>query len=305
MTDLVIETKGLTKTLGGRNVVDKLDLRIKRGDIYGFLGPNGAGKTTTIKMLLGLARPSSGQVRLFGRSIRKERVALLRKVGSLVEYPSYYGHLNAKENLETIRLLLPGVRRSRIDEVLSIVRLTKDAQRQVKGYSLGMKQRLGIAAALLGEPELLILDEPTNGLDPSGIIEIRELIRSMPGQYGMTVLVSSHLLTEVGQMATEVGIVSKGKLVFQDRLEVLKGRSRQQIHIRLNDQQRAFNLLHAHGFKAELTDGRLYVPKADDQRIASVVRMLVQQGIEISRVEEEGDTLESVFLHMTGGEGGL
>ncbi|MBJ6363978.1 ABC transporter ATP-binding protein [Paenibacillus sp. GCM10012307] len=305
MTDIVIETKGLTKTIGGRNVVDKLDLKIKRGEIYGFLGPNGAGKTTTIRMLLGLTKPSSGEVRLFGKSIGKERVALLRKVGSLVEYPSYYGHLNAIENLETIRLLLPGVKKSRIDEVLSIVRLTKDAKRMVKGYSLGMKQRLGIAAALLGEPELLILDEPTNGLDPSGIIEIRELIRSMPARYGLTVLLSSHLLSEVGQMATEVGIVTKGKLIFQDQLEVLKGRSKQQIHIGLDDRQRALSLLHANGFKAELSGGSLYVPQGDDKRIAAIVRMLVQQGLEVSRVEEQGDSLESVFLHMTGGEGEL
>ena len=189
----ILETNGLSKTLGGRAVVRDVGLRLRRGDIYGFLGPNGAGKTTTIRMLLGLVRPTAGSVRIFGRELRKDRLAILRKVGSLVEYPSYYGHLNAIENLEVIRRLLDAPK-SRIDEVLAIVRLTNDAKRKVKGYSLGMKQRLGIAMALLGSPELLILDEPTNGLDPAGILEIRELIRGMPREHGVTILVSSHLL---------------------------------------------------------------------------------------------------------------
>ena len=226
----IIETKKLTKKFGSKRVVNHVDLKVKRGEIYGFLGPNGAGKTTTIRMLLGLARPTKGSIHIFGKDIKKEKLSILKKVGSLVEYPSYYGHLTAYENLEAVRILLD-VPKSRIDEVLSIVRLTKDAKRPVKGFSLGMKQRLGIATALLGNPELLILDEPTNGLDPSGIIEIRELIKSMPKEHGITIVLSSHLLSEIDQMATQVGIISKGQMIFQDSISKLREQSTSKIKV--------------------------------------------------------------------------
>ena len=221
MSEFIIETKNLTKKFGAKIVVNDVELKVKKGEIYGFLGPNGAGKTTTIRMLLGLAQPTKGSIHIFGKDVKKEKLTILKKVGSLVEYPSYYGHLTAYENLEAVRILLD-VPKSRIDEVLSIVRLTNDAKRPVKGFSLGMKQRLGIASALLGNPELLILDEPTNGLDPSGIIEIRELIKCMPKEHGITIVLSSHLLSEIDQMATQVGIISKGQMIFQDSISKLK-----------------------------------------------------------------------------------
>lgn len=220
---MVIETSGLTRRYGAKLSVDNLNLRVQQGSIFGFLGPNGAGKTTTIRMLLGLIRPTAGTIHIFNQELSKHRKAILRRTGALVESPSYYGHLSGYENLDVISRLLQ-VPAKRVDEVLAIVRLTSVAKQAVKGYSLGMKQRLGIAAALLGNPDLLILDEPTNGLDPAGIHEIRALIKEMPAQNGITVVVSSHLLSEIDQMATHVGIIDHGKLVFQDSIEKLRAR---------------------------------------------------------------------------------
>lgn len=221
MKETVIETKDLLKKYRGRAAVENLNLNIRKGEIYGFLGPNGAGKTTTIRMLLGLITPTSGRIEVFGQDLRKHKLQILRKVGSLVESPSYYGHLSAVDNLEAIRRIL-GAPKSRIAEVLDIVSLTGEEKRPVKGFSLGMKQRLGIAAALLGEPELLILDEPTNGLDPSGIQEIRGLIKRLPQEQGITVVVSSHLLSEIEQMADTVGIIRQGQMVYQDSITNLQ-----------------------------------------------------------------------------------
>lgn len=221
MNEMVIETTGLTRRYGAKVSVDNLNLEVQKGSIFGFLGPNGAGKTTTIRMLLGLIRPTSGKIHIFNQDLSQHRKAILRRTGSLVESPSYYGHLSGYENLDVIARLLQ-VPSKRIDEVLGIARLTSAAKQKVKGYSLGMKQRLGIAAALLGNPGLLILDEPTNGLDPAGIHEIRALIKDMPAQHGTTVIVSSHLLSEIDQMATHVGIIDQGKLLFQDSIEKLR-----------------------------------------------------------------------------------
>ncbi|MDQ0060684.1 ABC transporter ATP-binding protein [Paenibacillus harenae] len=302
--ETILETSGLTKKLGGKPVVKDVNLRIGRGDIYGFLGPNGAGKTTTIRMLLGLAKPTRGSIRIFGKDISKDRLAILRSVGSLVEYPSYYGHLNAIENLEAVRRLLT-VPKNRIDEVLSVVRLTKDAKRPVKGYSLGMKQRLGIATALLGNPELLVLDEPTNGLDPAGILEIRELIKSLPKSHGVTILISSHLLSEIEQMATRVGIIAKGSLIYEDRIEKLRERSQGHIHLGVSEPEEAWKLLSASGVKASLVEGKLTVAEKNNAAIAAIVARLVGERHQVYRVEEEKVSLESIFLDMTGVEGSL
>lgn len=304
MSEFIIETKRLTKKFGKQSVVDGVDLKVKRGEIYGFLGPNGAGKTTTIRMLLGLARPTKGSIHIFGKEVKREKLAILRKVGSLVEYPSYYGHLTAYENLEAVRILLDAPK-SRIDEVLSIVRLTNDAKRPVKGFSLGMKQRLGIATALLGSPELLILDEPTNGLDPSGIIEIRELIKSMPKEHGITIVLSSHLLSEIDQMATQVGIISKGQLIFQDSILKLRERSTSKIKLTVNDVESAWKTLLAYGYTTELMQNHILIENSSDEKTAEMVRSLVQNDYSIYRVEEEKKSLEEIFLELTGQEGGL
>jgi lantibiotic transport system ATP-binding protein len=303
MSELILETNGLTKKFGKRSAVENVDLRLGKGEIYGFLGPNGAGKTTTIRMLLGLARPTGGTIQIFGKDLKKEKQQILRKVGSLVEYPSYYGHLTAIENLEALRRILE-VPKSRIDEVLAIVRLSKEAKRPVKGFSLGMKQRLGIAAALLANPELLILDEPTNGLDPSGILEIRELIKSMPAQHGMTILVSSHLLSEIDQMATQVGIISKGSMIFQDSIHVLREKANSQISITVNETEKAWRALLSNGIQAEKELGHLLL-EGNDNQVAAAVETLVRHDISVYRVQEQRKTLEDIFLELTGEGGSL
>ncbi|MBD8499386.1 ABC transporter ATP-binding protein [Paenibacillus arenosi] len=304
MSDFIVQTKQLTKTYKGKIAVDQVNLQIQKGQIYGFLGSNGAGKTTTIRMLLGLIQPTEGEVHIFGKNLKKDKMSILRKIGSLVEYPSYYGHLNAIENLETIRRIID-VPKSRIDEVLSIVQLTADAKRPVKGYSLGMKQRLGIAAALLGSPELLVLDEPTNGLDPSGILEIRELIKSLPQQYGITVLVSSHLLSEVEQMATNVGIIQHGRMLFQDSIETLVQQAKQHIMLSVSEPERAAATLNAAGIRTNLeSEGLLHCSYVPDTKIASAVHLLVHDGHDIYRITEKRESLEDIFLAMTR-EGGF
>lgn len=217
----IIKTNNLTKVYGEHKCVDNVNMCVSENRIYGFLGPNGAGKSTTLKMILGLVKPTKGEIDIFGKgATSKTRMEILRNVGSLIEAPSYYGHLTARENLKIFATLLD-VPDSNIDKVLQIVRLDKQQGKKVSKFSLGMKQRLGLALALLSFPKLLILDEPTNGLDPEGIQEIRELINSLPGQYGMTVIVSSHLLSEIDQMAEDIGIIANGKLIYQGALEDL------------------------------------------------------------------------------------
>ena len=218
----VIETHALCKSYHGRLVVDHLDLCVPEGCVYGFLGPNGAGKSTTMKMLLGLVHPTGGSVALLGQPMNeKNRIPLLRQTGSLIESPSGYLHLTARENLAIVADL-KGVDRRDTRRVLDIVHLTKDADRKVGQYSLGMKQRLGIAMALLGSPKLLILDEPTNGLDPSGIHEIRNLVKSLPNLYDCTVLISSHMLSEIELIADDIGILNHGRLLFEGSMNDLR-----------------------------------------------------------------------------------
>lgn len=294
----VIKTERLTKRFGKEVVVNELNMRVPKGEVYGFLGPNGAGKSTTIRMLLGLMKPSAGMVQIFHQDLKSGRLNILKKVGSLVENPSYYPHLTAYENLEAIRKIL-GVPEARIEEVLDIVRLADAANKKVKNFSLGMKQRLGIAASLLHHPDLLILDEPTNGLDPSGIIEIRELIKRLPAEYGMTIFISSHLLSEIEQIATTVGIISKGKLIFQDSIEVLRKMAQQRILLKASDSERAWRTLLSKGMKADFKDGFVSLANASDETVADAVRILVENGFSIYRVEEEKSSLEDIFLQMT------
>ena len=222
MMNEIVKTSALTKRYRDFAAVEELNMSVREGRIYGFIGPNGAGKSTTLKMLLGLVHPTAGEIELFGKRLtEKNRVALLRGVGSLIESPAYYGHLTARENLRVYAEIL-ALPEKNIDEVLKIVRLDRQEGKRTSAFSLGMKQRLGLASALLGFPKLLILDEPTNGLDPSGIQEMRELIRSLPERYGMTVIVSSHLLSEVERIADDVGIIAHGRMKYQGELARLE-----------------------------------------------------------------------------------
>lgn len=298
--EYIVQTENLSKRFGKEQAVVGLDLKIRKGEIYGFLGPNGAGKTTTIRMLLGLMKPTSGKIKIFQKDVTKERIEILSKIGSLVENPSYYPHLTAYKNLEALRKIL-GVPKSRIDEVLKIVRLTEAANKKVKGFSLGMKQRLGIAASLLHSPELLILDEPTNGLDPSGIIEIRNLIKRLPSEYGMTIVISSHLLSEIDQMATTVGIVSKGKMIFQDSIEVMRMQAQPKVLFKVHNSEQAWRSLVKNGIKAECKEGQIVLDECSDEKVAQIVQILVQEGFSVYRVEEEKQSLEDIFLQMTAG----
>lgn len=222
----IIETKQLTKTYSEFTAVNSLDLHIPKGSVYGFLGPNGAGKSTTMKMFLGLTKPTSGTFSIDGKKYPENRIEILKSVGSFIEAPAFYGNLSGEENLDIVRRIL-GLPKSAVDEALDIVGLTQYKNRLAKKYSLGMKQRLGLASALIGKPPILILDEPTNGLDPVGIHEIRTLIRSLPHMFDCTVLVSSHLLSEIELMADNVGILNHGRLLFEGTLDELKEGARQ------------------------------------------------------------------------------
>lgn len=296
----LISTQGLSKQYGKVMRVKDLDLSIPEGVVYGFLGPNGAGKSTTMKMILGLARPTAGTITVFGKQVNpKNRLAILKNVGSLIESPSYYGHLTGRENLDIVSTL-KGVPKKDIDRVLHIVRLENQRNKKVSQYSLGMKQRLGLASALLGNPKLLILDEPTNGLDPAGIQEMRELIRSLPGQYGMTVMVSSHLLSEIDQMATAVGIISKGELVFQDSLSTLHERSKSSIAIRTLDNMAALKIMKTYNVECTMEDGYIFLPKLTDDDLSEHIFHLFEKNIGVVRIEEQQKSLEDIFLELTG-----
>ena len=296
----VIRADGLARRFGPIVAVDGLDLHVPPGSVYGFLGPNGAGKTTTIRMLLGLIRPDRGQVRLFDQPLAGQRTALLRRVGALVESPSLYPHLTGYENLEVTRRLL-GTPRAQIDRALAIVQLAADAHRPVRGYSMGMRQRLGLALALLDTPDLLILDEPTNGLDPAGIHEMRDLIRRLPAAQGITVFLSSHLLREVEQVATHIGIIHQGRMLFQGPLAALQARREERLVVQVSRPAEAQRLLAAAGWAGEAgDDGRLVVAARTPAAAAAINALLVRQGLEVSHLRLEQPSLEEIFLQLTG-----
>ena len=296
----IIETHDLCKQYGNALRVAHLDLNVPEGSVYGFLGPNGAGKSTTLKMLLGLVRPTAGDIRVLGKKMDGgSRLAVLRQVGSLIESPSYYGHLTGEENLRIVQTLR-GVPEKNIREVLQIVRLDGQRGKRVAHYSLGMKQRLGLAAALLGYPKLLILDEPTNGLDPAGIQEMRELICSLPERFGMTVVVSSHLLSEIDQMADHVAIIREGELVFQDTLEALHGRSRHHLALRTTNNAVARDALREQSVPCQEEEGYLILPILSDEMAAQLTRLLAQRHLGVIRLEERQKSLEDIFLELTG-----
>ena len=296
----IIETHDLCKQYGHTLRVAHLDLDVPEGSIYGFLGPNGAGKSTTLKMILGLVRPTAGNIQVLGKKMDGgNRLSILRQVGSLIESPSYYGHLTGEENLRIVQTLR-GVPERNIREVLQIVRLDGQRGKKVAHYSLGMKQRLGLAAALLGYPKLLILDEPTNGLDPAGIQEMRELICELPGRFGMTVVVSSHLLSEIEQMADHVAIIREGELVFQDTLEALHGRSRHHLALRTTNNSVAQAILQEKSVSCQEEEGYLILPILTDELAAQLTRLLAERRLGVIRLEERQKSLEDIFLELTG-----
>lgn len=299
MTDYAIETMSLSRRFGDIIAVDKLDLHVPQGSIYGFLGPNGSGKTTTIRMLIGLIHADEGNVHIFDLQLEKQRLAALEQIGALVELPSLYPHLTGWENLELTRRLV-NAHPSHIHRVLDIVDLTSDARRLVRGYSLGMRQRLALALSLLREPKLLILDEPTNGLDPSGIHEMRNLIRSLPTEHGITVFISSHLLSELEQMATDVGIIHSGKLLFQGSLSELQAQQLEQTVIETNQPEVAIQILQAAGWAVtSRQDGRLVLPGHSPTKAAQINAKLVHAGLDVFSLHHMRPSLEEMFLNYT------
>ncbi|EGL18012.1 MULTISPECIES: ABC transporter ATP-binding protein [unclassified Paenibacillus] len=300
----IVQTQNLSKTYGAIHSVNKVDLHVQEGEIYGFLGPNGAGKTTTLKMLLGLIKPTEGTINIFGESLSKHRPSILQRTGSLIESPSYYGHLTGLENMKVMQRLR-NVPDKNVDEALRIVRLENQKNKKAEQYSLGMKQRLGIAMALLAFPKLLILDEPTNGLDPAGIGEIRELIKLLPERYGITILLSSHLLSEIEQIATSVGIISEGNLLYQGSMDSLRQKNRNAIFMKTGDNAKAEQLLFTQGYRPTQSGGRLELINIQDSEVAEMNKLLVEHQIAVTRIEEQKKSLEDIFLELTGKERSL
>ena len=306
--DLAIETHDLSRSFGGVQAVDGLELRVPKGGVFGFLGPNGAGKTTTIRLILGLIRADRGRVEILGETMGpKSRRQLLAKIGALVETPALYDHLSGRENLEHTRRLL-GLDRGRLDAVLETVALVGDADRRVAGYSLGMRQRLGVALALLAEPELLILDEPTNGLDPAGIREMRQLITDFPREHGVTVFLSSHLLAEVEQVADALAVLQRGRLVFQGDLSQLRGRQQRRVVVGLDRPDEALGALGSSEVgSGQVVEGRLVwtLDSAVDEDLEGIAQSLnarlVGEGFRIHHLSCEQPSLERLFLELTDG----
>lgn len=290
-----IVLKDIWKSYGKTQAVRGLSLSVPARSVYGFLGPNGAGKSTTIRLILGLQRPDRGSIALFGQP---HRTSSLARIGSLVESPSLYPHLTGRENLEVHRRLLDAPPAA-VDRALETVGLTAAAQRAAHGYSMGMKQRLGLAQALLGDPELLLLDEPTNGLDPAGIHEIRELVRELPDRCGVTVFLSSHLLSEIEQVATHIAIISEGQARFQGSAEELRHFSEPVIEAEVDDVETAMNILTRHGISAHLHEGRLKMSPHAEHGSAQINAMLVRAGVGVSHLATRHPALEDIFLTLT------
>jgi ABC-type multidrug transport system ATPase subunit len=282
-------------------VLKGINLEVPQGSIYGFLGPNGAGKTTTLRLILGLLKTQQGTISIFQKRFDAHRIEILRHVGSLIESPSLYDHLTARENLTVLQKVYrcPA---GRIAEVLDLVGLSDTGHKKAGQFSLGMKQRLSIAVALLHSPSLLILDEPTNGLDPHGIVEMRQLLSRLNREYGVTILVSSHLLAEIEKVVTHVGIIHRGRMVFQGTMKELERKQEQILSIRFvtNDDTTALKIVTGHVAAARIADGTIVVPAMSNQDIARLNRLLVEHGCEVHEIRAVRNDLETIFMELVG-----
>lgn len=300
MNNFLVETHSLDFSFSGKEkILHQLSMQVPGGSIYGFLGPNGAGKTTTLRLLLGLLKKQEGSISLFGKELSQHRIELLGKTGSLIEQPSLYLHLTGRENLEIQRRIF-NCTKSAVDRVLETVGLTHAAAKKAKAYSLGMKQRLSLAIALLHRPELLILDEPTNGLDPNGIIEMRELIRSLNREQGTTIIVSSHMLSEIEKLATHAGIINHGRFLFQGSLSQLNQlkASSDFIEIETSNNNMVVEMLGE--YSAHRNDaGAVILPHLDKEKVAAINKMLVMRNIDVYQVVTRQIELEQLFLQLT------
>jgi len=295
----IIKTKGLSYHYSKDvQTLFDINLNVEKGSIYGFLGPNGSGKTTTLSLILGLLNKQKGDIEIFGQHLHSNRIDVLKKIGSIIETPSLYGHLSAKENMEVYRPIY-GASKERVSEVLKIVGLEDTGKKTAKKFSLGMKQRLSIALALLPTPELLILDEPSNGLDPSGIIELRQLIKTLNKDHGMTILISSHLLSEVEKMVSHVGIIYKGKMLFQGSLPELHQFQQKgsRLLIDTSDNETAIKILQE--YNPEREGDTLSVPFHDQKQVATIQRALIQNNLDVYLLQPKANDLEQLFIDLT------
>jgi ABC-type multidrug transport system ATPase subunit len=295
-----IETIDLTHKFSESEIaLKRVNLQVIEGSIYGFLGPNGAGKTTTLKLILGLLKKQSGEISVFGKPFETNRVETLRRIGSMIESPSIYGHLTAIENLKILQKVY-GCPAAGIAEVLKLVGLEKTGGKRAAQFSLGMKQRLSIAMALLHAPSLLILDEPTNGLDPNGILEIRELLQNLNQNHGITILISSHLLSEIEKLVTHVGIINQGAILFQGTLAELLNKRRQNSFIvfETSDEAKTLRIAESFGLNPQARTGRVAIPVIEKEQIARLNRKLVQSGIEVYQIGKIENDLEKIFFDV-------
>lgn len=300
--EYILQTTNLTKYYKSKKAVNGVNINVKKSDIYGFLGQNGAGKTTTIRMIMGLVKPTEGEVSLFGQKIVPGQYSHYGRIGSIIETAGFYPNLTAAENLEIHRRLMSVTNKNYLEEALELTGLTDVRNKKVKGFSLGMKQRLGISRALLHRPELLILDEPTNGLDPVGIKEVRKLILDLSVKRKITVFVSSHILSEIQQIATVIGIIHNGELIEEIDFETLKKKNRTYIELRVNDDKKASFLLEKSlgisDYKV-IEQGTIRIYERLNEASA-INRLLSENGLEIGGITVMNDTLEDYFLHLTG-----
>ncbi len=301
----IVSLRGVSKRIGGKTIIDDLTFDVPRGEVFGFLGPNGAGKTTTIRMMVGLMSLSSGEIIINGHSIRKNFEQAIRHVGAIVENPEMYKFLSGYHNLIHYSRMIPGITRHRIDEVVKLVKLDNRIHDKVRKYSLGMRQRLGVAQALLHKPSLLVLDEPTNGLDPAGIRELRDYLRLLTKEEGISVIVSSHLLSEMELMCDRVAIIQQGKLIDVRLIQDYMGDtgSEQTYLIEVDAPEQAVQLLQHSGFTQpiRIVDGRLQLA-AEREQIPGLAAQLVQANLKLYSIRAYQRTLEDQFLEMTGSE---
>jgi len=294
-----VETSGLYHQFRDQTVVDHVSLQVPTRSIYGFLGPNGAGKTTTLRLLTGLLRKQRGAIQLFGKPLEKSRAALLQQTGTMIESPSVYGHLTATENLQVWQSYFRCADQ-RIPKVLQTVGLANTGSKKAGQFSLGMKQRLGIAIALLHQPQLLILDEPTNGLDPEGIIQIRNLLQQLNQEEGITILVSSHLLSEIEKLVSHLGIIHKGRLLFQGKLEELSQQQNRNSRLRIatNDNERAATIILQSGLTGQIEGEKIFLPVPSNEQIAQLNFSLTQAGISVYELQVNRGDLETIFIDL-------
>lgn len=297
----ILQTNNLTKTIGGKDLVNRVSLHIKKGEIYGFLGPNGAGKTTVMKMITNLWKPTNGSIEIFGEILTPQSYEVLKRMGSIIEFPTFYNHMTGYENLRLHCEYMGYYKHGSIENALDMLDLTDAAQKPVKNYSLGMKERLGIARAILCKPELLILDEPTNGLDPAGMKQIRDLLKTLCEEYGITIMVSSHILSEIESIADTIGVINHGMMINEIGMKEIEKMSLAYIELTVaNPKKAAYVLSEKLGLRnfkiIENNKIRIYDQHISTQELSKAMAL---NDVEVTALGKQSETLEDYFLKMT------